>query len=327
MSDCKDFSGRPGMNRRSLIGAAVSSASAFPFISSRASSAVNAGRSPLILPAQTQWTPPPRQYRARTGLAALRDVKLRYWDTGGNGEPLVLLHPATGSDAVWAYQQPEFAARGYRVIGYSRRGHLGSESGPPGNAGTGAEDLDQLADFIGIDRFHLVGSAWGGFIVPDYALLRPERLLSMVIACSQGGVIEPGYRETIARLSPPGFNALPASFRELGPSYRAANPAGVATWEALERRSHSTATPIRQAAKHQLYWSALERIRIPALVVAGGADLYAPVPLMMELARHLPNSETAILSESGHSGYWEQPIAFNSVVLDFLRRHSARRGA
>ena len=42
----------------------------------------------------------------------------------GGGQPIVLLHPATGSGLIWAYQQPAFVKAGYRVIAYSRRGYI-----------------------------------------------------------------------------------------------------------------------------------------------------------------------------------------------------------
>jgi pimeloyl-ACP methyl ester carboxylesterase len=40
------------------------------------------------------------------------------------------------------------------------------------------------------------------------------------------------------------------------------------------------------------------------------------------LARHIPNSEFVVVPEVGHSIYWERPDVFNSVVLEFIGRHS-----
>ena len=103
--------------------------------------------------------PLPKQVPAKEGLVELRDVKLWVTDTGGSGPAVIFLHPTTGSGLIWGYQQPVFAAAGYRVIAYSRRGHAGSEPGPKDNPGTGADDLKGLADALGIDRFHAVGLA------------------------------------------------------------------------------------------------------------------------------------------------------------------------
>src|SRR4051794_39659078 len=70
--------------------------------------------------------PIPAQAPAKEGVITLSDTRLWYWDTGGDGQPIVLLHPATGSGLIWSYQQPAFAKAGYRVIGYSRRGYYNS---------------------------------------------------------------------------------------------------------------------------------------------------------------------------------------------------------
>src|SRR4030095_16927664 len=41
--------------------------------------------------------PIPAQVPAKDGVAQIPDTRLWYWDTGGQGVPIVLLHPATGS--------------------------------------------------------------------------------------------------------------------------------------------------------------------------------------------------------------------------------------
>lgn len=266
--------------------------------------------------------PPPPQVAQREGFAEIAGARLWYWDTGGDGEAIVLLHPATGSGAVWGYQQPVFAAAGYRVIGYSRRGHFKSDSGPTEQPGTASGDLDALADIIGLDRFHLLGTAAGGFAAADYAVSYPDRLLSLILASTQGGAQDPAFRDTIARVAPPEFIRMPASFRELGPSYRAADPEGVARWEALEHNSLS-GPRVRQPNANQLTWERIGTIRVPTLMFTGDADLYMPPALMHDYVRHIRDCETAVIAGAGHSAYWEQPEAFNRLVLDFIGRHRA----
>ena len=62
--------------------------------------------------------PIPAQVPAKDGVAQIPDARLWYWDTGGQGVPIVLLHPATGSALIWGYQQPVLAKAGYRVIAF-----------------------------------------------------------------------------------------------------------------------------------------------------------------------------------------------------------------
>ena len=276
-----------------------------------------ASRSP-----QRRWHSPPPAL-ARQGIAELPEVKLWFSDTGGTGEPLILLHPGTGSGMVWPYQQAAFSQAGYRVITYSRRGHAGSEAGPATDVGTAADDLDHLATFLELETFHLLGTAAGGFVAADYAVSFPERLRSLIIACSQGGVTDPAFREKIAALVPPALRQVPASIRELGPSYRAGNPEGTREWERLEHGSRSVPARIRQRFRNDMTWAMIARIKTPTLLIAGGADLLSPPTLMLDIAERLARVEFEVLPESGHSGYWEQPEAFNAIVVEFLRKNGA----
>src|SRR5712691_6744299 len=132
--------------------------------------------------------PIPAPVPAVEALATLPDTRLWYWDTGGDGTPVVLIHPATGSGLIWGYQQPAFAKAGYRVIGYSRRSYHGSDPLPKDNPGIASEDLHNMVEFLGIRKFHAVGSAAGGGVAADYAVSHPDRLLSLVINSNPAGL-------------------------------------------------------------------------------------------------------------------------------------------
>jgi pimeloyl-ACP methyl ester carboxylesterase len=267
--------------------------------------------------------PIPPQVPAKEAIAAVAGTHLSFWDTGGTGEAIVLLHPATGSARIWSYQQPVFAKLGYRVIAYSRRGYGGSDSVSKENPGTAAGDLHALMDFLGVAKFHLAGSAAGGGIAVDYALSHPERLLSLVVACAVGGVEDKDYAERIESLRPKGFDEMPAIFREVSPAYRAANPEGTIAWAALERTA-LTGNRFGQKPANRIDWARLATLRVPTLIIGGDADLYMPPPLLRLYAGHIPGAELTIVPEAGHSLYWERPDIFNRALIDFFAKHRAR---
>src|SRR5437016_1227557 len=124
------------------------------------------------------------------GYAELPGVRLWYLDSGGDGTPIVLLHANTGNTDSWAPNIPGFTAAGYRVIAFDRRGWGRSQAEPKTGEqpGTVAGDLDALVDYLGLERFYLVGIAGGGFSAYDYALWRPERIRAMVVAASGGAI-------------------------------------------------------------------------------------------------------------------------------------------
>jgi pimeloyl-ACP methyl ester carboxylesterase len=262
---------------------------------------------------------PPREARAEVPGAGLW-----YTDSGGPGQVVVLVHAATGSSRVWEHQLPIFAARGYRVVTYDRRGFGRSEILPSGpQPGTGADDLKALLDHLRLDRVHLVGTAAGGIVSLDFAVSFPDRLRSLVVANSVGGVQDESYLEIGRRLRPaPQFGALPPDVRELGPSYRASNPEGTDRWLALERVSRpGTAAPVAQAFRNRLTFSLLERIAVPTLLLTGDADLYSPPAVLPLFAARIRGAQSVVIAGAGHSAYWEQPELFNRTVLDFLSTH------
>ena len=263
----------------------------------------------------------PQQVPGHQGYAELSDARLWYTDTGGEGDVVVLCHPASQSGEIWGYQQPAFAAAGYRVIAYSRRGYGRSEKGAPDNTGTSVGDLVQLLDMLGISKVHILGAAAGGITALAFAVAELERTLSVTLAGTIFSLNEADWREFYGRL---GINAVrdavSTEFLELGPTYRMSNPDGTAHFAALSDEAHRN-SPVRQSSGISVTFAALAEMRLPALLLTGEADLYAPPPLQSLIASHLPNTETHTMREVGHAAYWEQSETFNEIVLSFLARH------
>ena len=306
------------VDRRSLIAAGLGlGASAGILLTGRSAFAAGGAIANPMVP-----VPLPPQAPAKEGLAEIGGKKLYYWDTGGSGTPLVLVHPASGSAFIWSYQQPVFAKAGYRVIGYSRANYRNSDPAPQDNPGTSSGDLADLMTFLGAEKFHAVASASGCSTTLDLALSHPERLRSMVLSSGAfGGVKEPDYLKAVSTLRVKGLEEMPTFFKELGPSYRAANPDGTRAWADLEKSAKTGKGP-DQGSAAKATWAALAALKVPTLFVAGDSDLDAPPSLLRMMAGHVPGSEFLAVPESGHSVYWEQPDVFNRAVLDFVARHA-----
>jgi len=250
------------------------------------------------------------------GLADLGNVKLWYWDTGGPGEAVVFLHAGSGSSEFYPYQQPVFAKAGYRVISYSRRGQYKSELGSDLDSFYAADDLLHLMDFLKVDRFHAVGNALGGYFGLDIAISHPGRLRSLVLASSMMGIVELDYTRQMNALRPKTFEELPLAVQEIGPSYRAANPTGLAEWNARHDRAAQRA-PAR--LHNKFTWDALGKLKTPVLLMTGDADLWIPPYMLRQVAAKIPGSQLVVVPEAGHNIQWEQPQAFNDAVLAFIR--------
>jgi pimeloyl-ACP methyl ester carboxylesterase len=264
--------------------------------------------------------PMPAQVAVKEAMAELPGTRLWYWDTGGDGEPVVLMHPASGSALIWGYQQPVLAKAGYRVIAYSRRGYFNSAPYQRENPGIGSEDLQNLISSLGIEKFHIVASAAGGSVASDYAFSHQDRLLSLTISSNSFGVRDGTIGRAADAIRPKIFDELPVEFRELGPSYRAANPEGTRHWVELEHQA-LVGKEYRQKLANDIKQARLKELKLPVLVMAGAADVATPPSIARMIAAEIPGSEIAIGPEAGHSVYWEQPEMFNRAVLDFIGKH------
>lgn len=270
------------------------------------------------------WVPVPipAQAPATEGTVDVRGTKLWYWDTGGSGHPVILLHAGTQSATGWVYQQPALVQAGYRAIAYSRRGYFRSDSTTDAEW-TVADDLHCLIEHLGLATVDLVGAAQGGFVALDYLFANPARVRGVAIVSSYMGIQEPDYAAVNARFRPPFFATLPHDFQELSASYRAGNPEGVAAWHGKEAEA-VTGKRIAPVLRTTPTWALLESIRHPVLLATGDADLYVPPSLLRMQASHIPDADVHVIPEAGHSPYWEQPDRFNEILLRFLGRLSGR---
>ena len=253
---------------------------------------------------------------------SLPGVDLWYEDTGGSGTPVILLHAASGTTDCWVHQLPTFTIAGYRCISYDRRTwgcSRPTESGPqPGFAG---DDLHALVEALGLDRFHLVGTAAGAIPALDYALSHPERVRSLVAANTIGGVQDPEYLEVQHRLRPQQIQDLPVELRELGPSYRGTDPDGAARWLEIDHASRPYGPVPTQPLREPITYERLATMQVPVMVLFGEADLLSPPALMRMLAEHIPAARFVSLPDAGHAGFWERPHVWNGLVLEFIGQH------
>jgi pimeloyl-ACP methyl ester carboxylesterase len=236
---------------------------------------------------------------------------------------MIFMHAASGTCESWVPQVPAFTTAGYRCITYDRRGWGRSRSDLTGEQpGYVSDDLQHLVDRLALGRFHIAATAAGGIGALDYALTHPERIRSLVVADSIGGVQDPEYLAVQQRLRPPEIQALPWELRELSAGYRGMHPEGVRRWIEIEHGSRPEGSQGSvQQPRQPMTFARLETLRVPTLILVGEADLVSPPALMRLLLAHIPQGQFAIVPEAGHAAHWEQPEIWNRIVLEFIGHH------
>lgn len=104
-----------------------------------------------------------------------------------DGIPLFLFHGTPGcrilprlETAVWV------AENGFRVIVPDRPGYGLSDPAPKRTIADWAKDVEELADNLGMARYHVAGGSGGGPYALACAIHSPERVLSATLFCSGG---------------------------------------------------------------------------------------------------------------------------------------------
>lgn len=241
---------------------------------------------------------------------------LFYTDHGGAGTPFVLLHAAAGHSGAWTEQVSAFSSAGYRVVTYDLRGFGRSPAEGNATQGSISEDLLALAKALDLPPFFLAGTAYGGFGALEFAVDHPEMLRGLVLSTSFGGLTDPEYAALRAANVPPDLASWPTVEKELGKTYRAADPEGVARFLEMESSGYKP-DGARQSLREPLTLERISRISVPTLVIAGDEDVYAPPVVMQALTNAIPGARFEVIQGAGHSAYWEQPAAWNALILDF----------
>ena len=237
----------------------------------------------------------------REGHVEVPGARLFYIDSGGSGPGVVLLHAGTGSARVWEHQWAPLGQAGYRVIAYDRRGHGRTTIDPSSAAAvTAADDLQALAAALRLDRFHLVGTAAGGIVALDFALTCPERLRSLVVANSLGGVTDESYVALGRRLRP---RSSPRCHRTCASWARPTAPpiptALIDGWRSSASAARPARPPPPQPSRQRVTFQMLEGLRVPTLLLTGGADMYTPPAALQLFARGFPGRRRRSCPTSG----------------------------
>ena len=265
--------------------------------------------------------PMPAQAPATDGFAHVPNGKLWYRDSGGTGAPVVFMHPAASGDPLlWGYQQPVFVAAGYRVITYARRGYYKSDRLDPAHPGNAAEDLHHFLNALGLGKAHVISSGAGGSVAADHALSHPEQVRTLTVSSNYAGVRSGYLYDAAQRVRVKQWNELPRWYREFSSSYIVANPDGLKYWMSLQEEA-TKAKGVEQEGYNLITAESFGQLKVPMCLLTGDADSSTPPSLMRMLASHVPDVELKIVSETGHSPYWERPDVFNAAMLDYLDRH------
>ncbi len=261
-------------------------------------------------------------------------IRLHYQDIGRHGAPVVLLIQGLGADKNgWIAQRAALMLR-YRVIAFDNRG-AGRSDKPfgPYTLEQMADDAVAVLDACDVDRAHVVGASMGGAITQLVYLRHPQRVRSMVLACSACRNVP--WREELLQswadlAMSKGMGVMahhagrwvigPRSFRRLWPAVGWLGPL------AMGRVPHAFAAQVKAIISvNDGQADNLRDVKVPTLIMVGNQDILTPRADSEEMNELIPGSELVVISGAAHGFMIEHASTFNRVLKEFLDRVSHER--
>ena len=233
-----------------------------------------------------------------------------YYETRGEGEPLVLLHGGGGVGANWdlIFKVPP---QGYQLIIPDLRGHGRSTNPLPGfTIRQLAQDVFGLLDRLGVERFKAIGLSLGAKTLLHVATQQPGRVEAMVLVSATPYFPEQA-RAVMRQLT--AENHSEAEWQQMRQWHRQGDEQIRKLWSQMNALKDSyddmSFTP-----------PYLSTIAARTLIVHGDRDPLYPVHLALEMYSAIPRSYLWVVPNGGHGPiFGDRAELFVETALAFLR--------
>lgn len=232
------------------------------------------------------------------GATFVHDGVTLYYETYGEGPPLLLVHGNGGSVGGLAAQIEHFKTK-YKVIAMDSRDQgRSSDSAEPITYEKMTDDLAALVDHLQTGPVDVVGWSDGGIEALLLGLRHPDKVKKIV---SMAANLNPGpdaFDPEVKALIKSMMN-IPEAARNTPEGKRLLKVVGMMLKE-------PNISP-----------SLLGNVKAPTLVLASDNDLVR-LEHMVTIYRSLPNAELAIFPNSTHLVPYDDPELFNTTIDRFL---------
>lgn len=242
----------------------------------------------------------------------------------GKGDPIILLHGLDGNLAGFEDLQHQLASS-YKVITYDLRGHGKSSKSESYDLNDHVEDLKILMEKLNIHEAHILGHDLGGVVAKLFTDKYAYRVKSLTTIASKKDDLIHSFTQLLIQYQDDiaGFNKSEAYILLFSKLFR--NQEKTMKWYQKQRiysikSEDDSAVAIRSLILHKdepMYLK--KRTCVPTLLINGEHDPLIKDKNHFKLEAHFLNVTKKIFEHSGHAPHIEEPEAFLSYYLNFLK--------
>ncbi len=283
----------------------------------------------------------------------INDVTLEY-EESGNGAPVIFVHGGISDYRIWKNQVEPFS-KYYHVITYSRRYHYPNTwtgDGPDYTVTLHANDLADLILSLKLGKTNLIGNSYGAYTALLTAINHPELVNTLVLneppvlpllVTNPGNPFQllslflkdystaKNFMQFGLKHMKPAAKALKGNQMEKGVRLFADGALGEGGYDKIPADARETFIDNAPALKAELLGPGFpspfptdkaRHLNIPTLFVYGQHSPKFLYSISDKLMQILPECEKVIIPNTSHLTHYENPIAYNEKVLQFLSKHT-----
>ncbi|WP_327426396.1 MULTISPECIES: alpha/beta fold hydrolase [unclassified Streptomyces] len=249
-----------------------------------------------------------------------------YYERHGSGPAILFVHGSGGHHAIW-WQQVAALREEFTVVTVDLRGFGKSDSSMPEFDGQDFPgDLIAVLDQEDLTDVMLVGQSIGSVAALRAGLLRPERVSSVVLGHSLGGISHPELKELAAADRAEAVK-LPVIDRLLTKKFQQERADLTFLFQQMGTFNVAKMQDLRNLDTNGPSLDDIQNSGVKVAFLAGEKDAVLSVKTVTRAHELLAGSHLEIVQDGPHSMYWETPEQYNAAVADLRRTLTAQKEA
>lgn len=255
-----------------------------------------------------------------------------YYETYGEGEPLILLNGIMMSTASW---KPfiEVFSQDYKLVllDFLDQGRS-DRADKYYTQDLHVEILKELFDSLGFNKVNMVGISYGGEVALRFAVKYQEKLLTLILANTTGYTTNKlkdiGEAWIHAAKSYDGFTF----FKDVMPYVYSDDfyENNIQWLKAREKSFNKILTKewydgfirLVRSAEDLNIIDELDKINVPTMIIGAENDSTTPIKLQEKIKERIKDSRMVVIKDSGHASMYEKPYEFVSIIVGFLKTYN-----
>lgn len=252
-----------------------------------------------------------------------------YYETYGQGKPIVILNGIMMSTASWNEFKDVFSADNQLIlVDFLDQGKSDKMEDTPYTQAIQVEVVKSLLDELGLNKVNVVGISYGGEIALQFSV-KYEDCVDRLVLFNTTGKTSNWLRDIGVGWNRSHDDALNYYCTTIPYIYSPTFYGEKNDW--MDRRKElltkgafndksfmNSMVRLTESADYYDVLDKLPNLKVPTLIVSSESDFVTPIHEQRKLHELIKNSNHIIIPKAGHASMYEKPVLFATLVIGFI---------